>query len=182
MNFTSSSFTKPTGAAGALTAGTGLIYLAKADDMTTIATRFATPTTAEEEVSVDGDHAFTSGKGFAPFYHDPQITETNLVQAMNGEGIGANTMIELTAFYPGKSFEVEALLKERPELICLVGDIDCGNANYTQIGDRCQKAFISEWSHNQGNANDTTPKGYTIKIKAYSTSILNYAGTISIAS
>lgn len=182
MEFTSASFIKPTGTDGAIVSGMGLVYLAKADDMTTIATRFPTPTTPEEEVSVTGDHVFSAAKGFAAFYHDPQNTESNLNQAMNGEGIGANTMVELTLFYPGKSFAVEALLKERPELICLVGDIDCGTATYTQVGDKCQKAFISEWSHVQGNQNDTTPKGYTIKVKAYSTSILNYGGTVSLAS
>ena len=37
-----------------------------------------------------------------PFYHDPTNTDTALEHSMNGEGLGSNTLVELTIFYPGK--------------------------------------------------------------------------------
>lgn len=180
--FTSSSFRKPTGADGSISGGLGTVLVGLADEMTTIATRYANPTTAEEEVSVDGDHVFAAGKGFMPFFHDPQNTETTLNAAMNGEGLGSNTMVELVLFYPGKNFAIEALLKKKPEMICLVGDIDCSREQYVQVGDKCDKAMIREWNYSKGNKKDGTPQGYTITIEAFSESILNYSGLALIAS
>lgn len=185
MKFDSTSFTKPTGSDGSISGGMGLVLLAIADDMDVIATRYASPTTNQEEVSVDGDHSFKSGspkKGFMPFYHDPTNTDTILDHAMNGEGLGSNTLAELTIFYPGKSYAIEALLKNKPELIMLVGDVNCALEKYVQVGDKCSKAYISEWNHSKGNRKDGTPQGYTIKVTAYNESVLNYGGTVIMAS
>lgn len=182
MNFDSTSFKKPTGADGSIAGGMGIVYLGIADDMTTIATRYANPATNEEEVSVDGDHAFAAGKGFMPFFHDPTNTDTKLEAAMNGEGLGSNTRVELTIFYPGKSYAIEALCKAKPELIMLVGDVNCALDKYVQVGDKCDKANIEAWTYTKGNKKDGTPQGYTITVVAYNESILNYAGAVTLAS
>lgn len=185
MKFESTSFKKPTGADGSISGGMGIVYLGVADDMDVIATRYANPTTNQEEVSVDGDHSFKSGtpkKGFMPFYHDPTNTDTALEHSMNGEGLGSNTLVELTIFYPGKSYAIEALLKSKPELIMLVGDVNCALEKYVQVGDKCDKANISSWTYSKGNKKDGTPQGYNIVITAYNESVLNYGGAVILAS
>ena len=182
MNFDSTSFKKSTGADGTVSGGMGLVYLGLADDMTTIATRYASPTTNEEEVSVEGDHVFAAGKGFMPFYHDPTNTDDALNAAMNGEGDGSNTRTELIVFYPGKSYAIETLCKKKPKLIMLVGDVNCAREEYVQVGDKCDKAYIETWSYSKGNKKDGTPQGYSITVVAYNESILNYGGTLTLAS
>lgn len=183
VEFTSSSFAEPDNSDGTLSQGVGKVWLAKVSDFAVdgIKTRYVTPTTAEEEVSIDGDHAFLTDKGFVDFYHDPQSTETDFMASMNGEGKGANVLKELKVFYPGKKFEVEAMLRNRPQLIGLVGDIDCSNDTTLQIGSRCLPAYISAWEWALRNVNGTDQKGYLITIKAFSGSILNYSGVITPA-
>ncbi len=131
---------------------------------------------------MDGNHVFAATKGFMPFFHDPENTETALMAAMNGEGLGSNTKTELVIFYPGKSFAIETLCKKRPELIMLVGDVNCALNTYVQVGDKCDKAYIQNFSYSKGNKKDGTPQGYTITVVAYNQSILNYGGTLTLAS
>lgn len=184
VKFTSQSFARPDGKDGSLGHGVGEVAIAILSEFDTIATRYPTPTTAQEEVSVSGDHTFPaspSTAGFMKFYHDPQNGDTDLNIAMNGEGLGANSINELTVFYPGKSFEIEALLKYRPEIMALVGDIDCSQENRVQVGTECTPAYISNWEWALKNINGTDMKGYRITIKAYGEGILNYAGAITYA-
>jgi hypothetical protein len=157
-------------------------YLIDFDDLETIATVYASPATTEQEVMIDGSHVPKAGEGFVPFWTDPQATENQLTHAMNGEGVSANTMKELTVFYPGKSKKVAAFLKRKPQVIALVPDINCSDNEYIQIGSKCQPAFIKEWSHAVGNVNNAEKKGYTIVLGAYADSILFYNGDLTLKS
>jgi hypothetical protein len=182
IEFSTGAFGQPDSSEGSLGQGVGEIWMAKVEDFlddTGIKTRYANPTTDEEQVSIDGTHEFKSGKGFTKLYHDPQNSETDLMVAMNGEGLGANSMYELTAFYPGKKYILDAFLQLRPQLILLAGDINCSSPSYVQVGSKCTPAWISAYEWGLKNINGQDAKGYRITFKAFSDGILNYSGTIN---
>lgn len=182
LDFASGIFAESDEQDGALAAGLGIVYLSLVKDFTDIKDVFATPTTPEEQVTIDGDHTWAAGKGVVPFEWDKTTEESKLSAMMNGEGRGANTKIELLLKYPGKSRNVEALLKSRPALIAFAGDLNCASGKFVQVGTRCFPAFISNFEFVGGNTKAGENKGYLITIEAYGQSIVNYDGAITLAS
>jgi hypothetical protein len=184
ITFTSTKFAEPDNTDGSLGHGVGKAYIALVSDFADGGLKgvYANPSNEEEEVTVEGDHEFQAGKGFVEVYHDPQSTETDFMAAMNGEGKGANVVNEGKIFYPGTKKNVSALLKLRPQLISLFGDINCAAGKYIQLGSKCTPAYISAWEWGMKNIHGTDMKGYNITIKAYSNGLQHYDGAVVKAS
>lgn len=166
---------------GKATPGIGRILIAAAADFDAIATLPPTPSTLEEEVTITADHTFLTDKGFQEVYSGRKKKNFKVTGFGDDDAKGASSMVEI--FHPGDNPKFDAWIKRDEDMIVLVGDVDCAENVWKQIGTKCNPArIVADWEFNSGQLAGSDAAGTSLRIEGHASSKLYYTGAVTMTS
>lgn len=119
-----------------------------------------------------------------PKYGFIKVGTTNGSGKMNIKQIGSpdNYGIENTfeAHIPGAMAAMLEFMAQNNEYIVLIGQSDCSDPTYHQMGTKCDPCLSDgiEWA--SGTKGGTDKRGFTLKFKAYGSTPLVYTATVPL--
>jgi hypothetical protein len=161
--------------------GTELLWAFK-KDFTTIEkpTPFATATTPDQVVTIDGDHLFASGKGFVKL----QITDATgqLTSTAVGEKDGKSFEHMITGFHPNNSPANLGMLSLMAfcDLIFLVPEETAAGTIYRQVGSEQHPASCEEDNYDSAVVGGRRGTTYSAKAVGLSTHAPFYSGVVTM--
>jgi hypothetical protein len=139
----------------------------------------ATVTVYGDELRIDGDHVFDTGKGFRKW---ETIDDTFEVMSPVTGSTGALAMKPNFEIYlPGITKQKLYAATENKSFMVLIPIFGCDSTTYLQIGDACNPARIMPSDGMKtGKSRSNDPRGVWVKFEGYGTVYL-YEGDVDIA-
>lgn len=124
---------------------------------------FATVTTPGDELRIDGDHVFLSGKGFVTWETEDDVAQ--LMAPITGSRSSLGLKPELNLYLPGLEPERIWSSFQNKSLLVLIEAFGCNSTQRIQLGDQCNPArILPSDGFKSGVAGGNDPRGVSMKI------------------